>query len=83
MHEHWELKRQRSAGISNEQIDSWYQLARAHGALGGKLVGAGAGGFLLFYSPEPARLRRALANVGLNEVRFGFDYDGSIVLLRA
>jgi D-glycero-alpha-D-manno-heptose-7-phosphate kinase len=83
MHEHWELKRQRSAGISNEQIDSWYQLARQHGALGGKLVGAGAGGFLLFYSPEPARLRRGLEDVGLNEVRFGFDYDGSIVLLRA
>jgi D-glycero-alpha-D-manno-heptose-7-phosphate kinase len=83
MHEHWELKRQRSAGISNDQIDSWYQLARDHGALGGKLVGAGAGGFLLFYSPEPARLRRGLADVGLNEVRFGFDYDGSIVLLRA
>jgi D-glycero-alpha-D-manno-heptose-7-phosphate kinase len=83
MHEHWELKRQRSAGISNDQIDSWYQLAREHGALGGKLVGAGAGGFLLFYSPEPARLRRGLEDVGLNEVRFGFDYDGSIVLLRA
>ena len=83
MHEHWELKRQRSAGISNDQIDSWYQLARKHGALGGKLVGAGAGGFLLFYSPEPARLRRGLEDVGLNEVRFGFDYDGSIVLLRA
>ncbi len=83
MHEHWELKRQRSTGISNEQIDAWYQLARKHGALGGKLVGAGAGGFLLFYSPEPARLRRGLEDVGLNEVRFGFDYDGSIVLLRA
>jgi D-glycero-alpha-D-manno-heptose-7-phosphate kinase len=82
MHEHWELKRRRSAGMTNEHIDSWYALARDHGALGGKLVGAGAGGFLLFYAPEPARLRQGMIGAGLSEVRFGFDHDGSVVLLR-
>jgi D-glycero-alpha-D-manno-heptose-7-phosphate kinase len=82
MHEHWELKRQRSVGMSNDRIDAWYALARDHGARGGKLVGAGAGGFLLFYAPEPARLRRGLAGNGLAEVRFAFDHDGSVVLLR-
>jgi D-glycero-alpha-D-manno-heptose-7-phosphate kinase len=83
MDEHWQLKRQRSEGMSNDAIDDWYDLARRSGALGGKLVGAGAGGFLLFYAPEPARLRKSLGEAGLDEVRFGFDHDGSIVLLRA
>jgi D-glycero-alpha-D-manno-heptose-7-phosphate kinase len=82
MHEHWEVKRQRSVGMSNDRIDSWYALAREHGAVGGKLVGAGAGGFLLFYTAEPARLRQGLNGVGLTEVRFAFDHDGSVILLR-
>jgi D-glycero-alpha-D-manno-heptose-7-phosphate kinase len=54
----------------------------ANGALGGKLVGAGAGGFLLFYATEPARLREALATEGLSELRFHFDFDGSTVVTR-
>jgi len=82
MHEHWEYKRARSAGISNERIDAWYELGRANGARGGKLVGAGAGGFLLFYADDPRRLRRAMAHAGLPEVRFRFDHDGSVVLFR-
>lgn len=68
--------------MTNDAIDDWYALGRRSGALGGKLVGAGAGGFLLFYSPEPARLRQSLSEAGLDEVRFGFDHDGSTVLLR-
>ncbi len=55
MHEHWTNKRQRSAGITNDRIDAWYDIARNNGALGGKLVGAGAGGFLLFYAEDPRR----------------------------
>ena len=82
MHEHWEMKRGRSEGMSNGVIDEWYELGRANGALGGKLVGAGGGGFLLFYSPDPMRLRTAMSDAGLAEVRFSFDHDGSIVLLR-
>jgi D-glycero-alpha-D-manno-heptose-7-phosphate kinase len=82
MHEHWEYKRHRSEGMSNERIDSWYELGLKNGALGGKLVGAGAGGFLLFYAQDPDALRRSMAAEGLQEVRFLFDHDGSVVLVR-
>jgi D-glycero-alpha-D-manno-heptose-7-phosphate kinase len=81
MHEHWLHKKQRSGGMSNPQIDEWYDLARANGAIGGKLVGAGGGGFLLFYSEEHRRLRDAMARAGLPEVRFRFDFEGTKVLL--
>jgi D-glycero-alpha-D-manno-heptose-7-phosphate kinase len=83
MHEHWEHKKKRSGGISNPNIDRWYGLGRENGALGGKLVGAGAGGFLLFYTRQPRRLRSAMATEGLAEVRFNFDIDGSVVLVRS
>lgn len=80
MHEHWEHKKRRSQGMSNPQIDEWYDLARRNGAIGGKLVGAGGGGFLLFYSEQHARLRCAMSRVGLEEVRFRFDFEGTKVL---
>lgn len=83
MHEHWEHKKKRSGMMSNPNIDRWYTLGRESGALGGKLVGAGAGGFLLFYTREPRRLRSAMAAEGLSEVRFSFDIDGSVVLVRS
>ena len=83
MHEHWEHKKKRSGMMSNPNIDRWYTLGRENGALGGKLVGAGAGGFLLFYTREPRRLRSAMAAEGLAEVRFSFDIDGSVVLVRS
>ncbi len=82
MHEHWEHKKKRSASMSNGRIDHWYQRGREAGALGGKLVGAGAGGFLLFYTRDPRALRQAMASEGLSEVRFTFDHDGSTVLAR-
>ena len=81
MHEHWEFKRTRSAGMSNPQIDHWYELGRANGAVGGKLVGAGAGGFLLFYARDPLGFA-GHGGRGLAEVRFKFDLDGSTVLVR-
>lgn len=80
MHEHWEHKRRRSAGMSNPQIDEWYELGRQNGAIGGKLVGAGGGGFLLFYSEDHRRLRAAMAKARLEEVRFRFDFEGTKVL---
>jgi len=80
MHEHWEHKKRRSTGMSNPQIDEWYELGRRHGAIGGKLVGAGGGGFLLFYSEHHSRLRQALSAAGLEEVRFRFDFEGTKVL---
>ena len=81
MHEHWEHKRTRSAGITNPQIDEWYELGRRHGALGGKLVGAGGGGFLMFYAEDPRALRQAMSRAGLEEVRFRFDFEGTKVML--
>jgi D-glycero-alpha-D-manno-heptose-7-phosphate kinase len=80
MHEHWEHKRRRSAGMSNPRIDEWYELGRTNGAIGGKLVGAGGGGFLMFYAEERDRLRTAMHQAGLDEVRFRFDFDGTRVL---
>ena len=80
MHEHWEHKRKRSSGMSNKQIDEWYELGRKHGAIGGKLVGAGGGGFLLFYANERRKLRAAMAGAGLEEVRFRFDFEGTRVV---
>jgi D-glycero-alpha-D-manno-heptose-7-phosphate kinase len=81
MHEHWEYKKRRSGGISNLQIDSWYSLAMNSGAVGGKVVGAGGGGFLMFYAADRTRLRQAMSQAGLEEVRFRFDFEGTKVVL--
>ena len=80
LHDHWEHKRKRSGGMSNPQIDEWYDLGRNNGALGGKLVGAGGGGFLMFYAEDHRRLRAAMSKAGLEEVRFRFDFEGTKVL---
>lgn len=80
MHKHWEHKKKRSGGMSNGQIDEWYNLGINNGAVGGKLVGAGGGGFLLFYANDKNKLRKAMRNAGLEEVRFRFDYEGTKVL---
>jgi D-glycero-alpha-D-manno-heptose-7-phosphate kinase len=81
MHEHWEHKKRRSDGVSNPQIDKWYSQAMRNGAIGGKLVGAGGGGFLMFYAQERGRLRQAMTESGLQEVRFRFDFEGTKVVL--
>jgi D-glycero-alpha-D-manno-heptose-7-phosphate kinase len=80
MHLHWERKKCRSKGMSNSAIDAWYELARNNGALGGKLVGAGGGGFLLLYTEEKTRLRKVLLDAGLTEVRWRFDFQGTTVI---
>jgi D-glycero-alpha-D-manno-heptose-7-phosphate kinase len=78
MDEHWRRKQARSSGMSNPKINEWYDLAMASGALGGKLIGAGGGGFLMFYAEEgKARLRHAMREAGLKEVRFRFDFEGT------
>lgn len=82
MHTHWEHKKKRSGGMSNPNIDEWYETGRANGAIGGKLVGAGGGGFLLFYAEDRNRLRHAMTRAGLEEVRFRFDFEGTKVLFR-
>ena len=80
MHEHWEHKKLRSAGMSNPQINEWYELGRANGAIGGKIVGAGGGGFLMFYAEDRKKLRQVMRRAGLEEVRFRFDFEGTKVM---
>jgi len=82
MNTHWEYKKGRSKSMSNERINHWYELAMANGALGGKLIGAGGGGFLMFLCEERARLRQILTDEGLEEVRFRFDFEGTKVILQ-
>jgi len=78
---HWQRKKQRSGAMSNPKINEWYDLARANGAQGGKLIGAGGGGFLMFYAEEKTRLRLAMAKAGLQEVRFRFDFEGTKLVI--
>jgi len=80
MHEHWENKKRRSGGMSNSQIDEWYELALKNGAIGGKLVGAGGGGFLMFMANDRNKLRKTMKDAGLEEVRFRFDFEGTKVI---
>ncbi len=80
---HWQNKKRRSGKISDPQIDRWYEMARENGALGGKLMGAGGGGFFMFYCPNhhKARVREALSAAGLREMTYDFDYEGAKVLV--
>jgi D-glycero-alpha-D-manno-heptose-7-phosphate kinase len=78
MHDHWENKRRRSPGMANENIDRLYTLARRSGAIGGKLVGAGGGGFLLVYAARPVDTRQAMAAGGAQELLFDFEFDGAV-----
>lgn len=78
---HWQRKKQRSGGMSNPKINEWYDLAMTNGALGGKLIGAGGGGFLMFYSEDKVKLRHAMRSAGLQEVRFRFDFEGTKLVI--
>jgi D-glycero-alpha-D-manno-heptose-7-phosphate kinase len=83
MDEHWQTKKQRSSKISDSRLDRWYAMARESGALGGKVIGAGGGGFFMFQCPveRKADLRAALAAEGLREMRYAFDFRGAKVLV--
>jgi D-glycero-alpha-D-manno-heptose-7-phosphate kinase len=83
MDEHWQRKKVRSAGMSNPRINDWYDHAMRHGALGGKLIGAGGGGFLMFYAGDKKKLRDAMSGQGLQEVRFRFDFEGTKVIAQS
>jgi D-glycero-alpha-D-manno-heptose-7-phosphate kinase len=78
---HWQRKKERSGGMSNPKINEWYDLAMSSGALGGKLIGAGGGGFLMFYAEDKAKLRHAMRQCGLKEVRFRFDFEGTKLVI--
>jgi len=77
---HWQRKKERSRNMSNLDINAWYECAMANGALGGKIIGAGGGGFLMFYAKDKTRLRHAMRERGLKEVRFRFDFEGTKIL---
>jgi D-glycero-alpha-D-manno-heptose-7-phosphate kinase len=83
MHVHWEHKKARSRSMTNSSIDEYYELARRNGALGGKLIGAGGGGFLMFYTEDKTRLRNVMRHAGLREVRMRFDFQGTAVLAQS
>jgi D-glycero-alpha-D-manno-heptose-7-phosphate kinase len=81
--EHWQNKKCRSNKISDSWLDRVYEIAKENGALGGKIMGAGGGGFFMFFCPGrfKARLRHAMATEGLREIPFDFDYEGAKVLV--
>jgi D-glycero-alpha-D-manno-heptose-7-phosphate kinase len=80
--EHWRVKKQRASSVTDPAIDNWYKIAQAAGSTGGKIVGAGSGGFLLLYSPPEykSQIRTAMKEAGLREMSFQFDFDGAKVL---
>jgi D-glycero-alpha-D-manno-heptose-7-phosphate kinase len=80
MNVHWDYKKRRSRSMTNGKIDDYYALGRANGALAGKVIGAGGGGFLMFYTEDKPSLRHAMADAGLREVRFRFDFEGTKVI---
>jgi D-glycero-alpha-D-manno-heptose-7-phosphate kinase len=80
---HWQRKKERAGNMSNPQINEWYDHAMANGALGGKLIGAGGGGFLMFYGEDKARLRHAMREKGLTEIRFRFDFEGTKIVAQS
>ncbi len=83
LHVHWETKKRRSGKISSPFINECYELARNNGALGGKLIGAGGGGFFMFYchSNDKPRLSQAMKKVGLKPMKFHFDFEGAKILV--
>ena len=85
LHAHWEIKKKRSQRISNPFVDECYEVARKNGAIGGKLIGAGGGGFFMFYcnNQDKPRLIEAMQRMGLRWERFRFDFDGAKILVNA
>jgi D-glycero-alpha-D-manno-heptose-7-phosphate kinase len=78
---HWQTKKRLAAGITNPQIDAWYELAKHHGAIGGKISGAGGGGFLTLYCEDhTSQVREAMRAAGLRQLSFRLDFEGSKVI---
>lgn len=83
-HKHWLAKKSISSKMSNNLIDKWYRLGLENGAIGGKIMGAGGGGFLMFYCEEGReKVRKAMVKEGLREVKFRLGVEGSKIMLNA
>jgi len=80
LNQNWELKKQMTGGISNPLIDKWYRTALKKGALGGKILGAGGGGFLLLYAPRKKHKEICRALPKLRPISFGFEQEGSKII---
>ena len=80
LHQNWELKKQLANGISNGEINKWYEAARKNGAIGGKILGAGGGGFLLVYAPKDSHPKICKSLPDLRPIDFHFDSEGSKIL---
>lgn len=80
LYEHWQYKKKRSKSMTNNNIDKWYSEAMQNGAIGGKLIGAGGGGFLMFYTEDRKRLCNHMKKCNLKEIKIKFDYEGTKVL---
>jgi D-glycero-alpha-D-manno-heptose-7-phosphate kinase len=81
LNDHWALKKSRGDELSNSVIDNIYEKAMKSGALGGKLIGAGGGGFLMFYASDTEKLKSAMKKIGAQEVRFRFDFEGTKIIM--
>ena len=82
MNQHWIEKKQRSTLMSNDKIDYLYNEGLKNGAIGGKLVGAGGGGFLMFYAKDTDKLKNFFSKKNIEEVEFKFDYEGSKIIMQ-
>jgi D-glycero-alpha-D-manno-heptose-7-phosphate kinase len=80
MHEHWQYKKERSNLMTNDVIDQFYNIAQKNGAIGGKLIGAGGGGFLMFYSENTKLIEKKFSKLGLKKLDFEFDFEGTRIL---
>jgi D-glycero-alpha-D-manno-heptose-7-phosphate kinase len=80
LHKNWELKKQMAGGISDAQIDNWYNQGKKNGAIGGKILGAGGGGFFIFYAPQEKHEQIIAALPELKPVEFEFEYQGSKII---
>ena len=80
MHENWRLKTQLSCGITDQQIDNWYHTGILNGAQGGKILGAGNGGFLMFFAPKSNHTQITKALTELQQVKFKFERTGSQIV---
>ena len=79
--EHWMYKKKLAKGITNPEFDNIYEVAKKNGVIGGKITGAGGGGFFTFYCEEnQSRLRKIMKKMGLRELRYDFDFEGTKVI---